>query len=106
MHYLEVTPNNNWQCVRTWQDLLDPTSETPCGQSELWMPPLGKSDARDIDDLISLSGICVFVVCPDNCKVANLHGEYQSTDTVIWDGMFCLCKFRDVPDRYGIYFTP
>jgi hypothetical protein len=106
MHYSEVTPNNTWQRVITWQDLLDPTSETPCGQSELWIPPTGVSDASDLDNQIASSGLCVFIVCHDNCDVRGLHGKYYSTDTIIWDGMFSLARFKTVPPQYGIYYTP
>ena len=106
MHYSEVTQNNTWQCVATWQDLLDPTSETPCGQSELWMPPLGESDVSDLTDLVTESGVCLFVIIPECTEVTGLHRKYQSTDTVIWDGMLSLCGFKTVPDRYGIYYTP
>lgn len=106
MHYSDVTPNNTWQGISTYSDLLDPTSETPCGQSELWMPPSGVSDASDLDNLVGRSGICVFIVCHDNCEVQGLHGKYQSTDTVIWDGMLSLCGFKSVPEHYGIYYTP
>ena len=106
MHYSEITQNNNWQCVKTWQDLLDPTSETPCGQSELWVPPRGKSDASELDNIITDSGLCVFIVLPNNCEVSGLHNKYFSNNTIIWDGMLSLCSFRDVPSEYGIYFTP
>ena len=106
MHYSEITPCDTWQAVSAWSDLLDPTSETPCGLSELWMPPRGVSDATDLDNLVMRSGICVFVVCHEHSEVLNLHGKYYQTDTVIWDGMLSLCKFRDVPPEYGIYYTP
>lgn len=107
MHYSELTPDNTWQCVTTWLELFDSTSETPCGQSELWIPPLGVSDASELDSIISDSGICVFVVLPDNITVTGLHGKYQTdSHTVIWDAMLSLCGFNNLPPQYGIYFTP
>ena len=107
MNYSDVTPRINWQCIKTWRELGDPTSETPCGQCELWMPPMGHCDARDLDNIITDSGVCVFVILPEHCEVKGLHGKYQTKHhTSVTDGILSLCDFGKTPEHYGIYFTP
>lgn len=109
MNYLNLTPTDTWQCVSTWQDLRDPTSETPCGISELWLPPLGVSSCRDLDAIIPQSGMCVFIYCHESCEVTDYHGKYLTTQNQAQcDAWLNLTGFRvsDTPHTYMTYYTP
>ena len=107
MTHSTYTPSDDWQSIVTWQDLRDPTSETFCGVSEMWLPPSGISTASDLNNLIPDSGVCVFVVLHDQSDVSGLHHKYLCTQgQAISDAMLSLSGFKNWPDRYGIYYTP
>ena len=109
MNYLNLTPSEDWQCVQTWQDLRDPTSETPCGISELWIPPRGISSCTDLADIIPHSGRCVFIYCHESATVTDYHGKYYTTPgQAQCDSWLNLTGFgiSDTPTTYMTYYTP
>ena len=109
INYFNRTPHREWQILKSWRDLRDPTSETFCGRSELWLPPRGQSSATDLDDLVSDSGICVFVVLTPDCEVSDTH-EIKSIEPTHQ----CLDALGNLTNHqlwyktqtYGIYYTP
>lgn len=109
INYFNHTQNDAWQCLKTWRDLRDPTSETFCGKSELWLPPTGQSSASDLDSLISESGICVFVVLTSEGQVSDLHThKFVEPNHCAIDALGNLTNHRIwyKTQHYGVYYTP
>lgn len=108
LNYFNHTQNNAWQCLKSWRDLRDPTSETFCGRSELWLPPLSLSSAHDLDGLISESGICVFVVLTSESEVSDLDDrKIIEPNQFVPDALGNLTNHQlwYKKQHYGIYYT-
>ena len=108
INYFNVTQNDSWQCLKSWRDLRDPTSETFCGRAELWLPPTGTSSAHDLTDLISEPGICVFVIQTSDSLVSDLHTtKIVEPNRCVPDALGNLTNHQIwyKTQHYGIYYT-